>query len=949
MNKRVSSRIKAAVVCAAMLSTAVATPAIASNFTSSTYMTASALSQTMKADSVFTGYIGDYVSSGAKTLTFTLTPNYTGNFSYGFGIGITESPYWKEYDSEKGFINSKDSSGKEVSIKSSQTAVEEGKPVTITLDISKLSLRYKADEWNDNSSEFQFRAYYTGEGSSNAMTLTDIKVNDSSAPATSETKGETSATTPTKENNPAKSDSSFDVNETLTDDTDSDPKTNVFTGYISDYATSGIKTITLNLESEKTLNSFSFGFGINTDSEPYWYEYSSDGTWVDTSDGKTSAVTSKRTPTSKEFSITIDVSSLSLKYIDDDYGRGKFEFRNYYSAGEEVTIKSIVINTTDDPDPGEPEPSSDGIGYPETLNKSEITYDENNEVAIIKNTITRKISSDALKELNGGSEYVLTAGYDEDTYVDPDTGLSTYKSGDPLNSMKLSVGAFGVSDSKTAGKVTVDSISLTLSSDSNVTRFMYGGGLSVQNASVADTEYPKQVAGIAGKQNAGYWYNDCGSDELEVFNSALEVYKEKMGDEAVDVITPKQGYDITDSSVLGSYFTVTWEVPEEVKPYASNDQISFQYWYGEKETSSDSEDATLESVTVEEAYLTYTEEVTIPYTGKTETKVNKKIANDGKYEVKYSDLGIESYQDVYAIILNVTANKGNQMVFDYSTSATTSDGYYMTSTTYSNYCIPQSNGTEDLVWVMPTSVAKYEDGVTDYNYVDSDGSFTFYNFYTADHSENPVKSAITVNSVKVLYRDGLELSDESIELEVGESKTVTATLDGVTYSVANKSVATVDSDGKITGVSAGSTVITATAHDGQKATVKVTVKEAPTTTTVPATTTAPTTTTAKPTTTKPATTAKPVTTTATPTTTTPVATDPIKASLYGDSNVDGAVNVADAVYLNKYLVDAVSLSELGAVNADCYSDGKLNSNDTLIILQLLAMTYTQEDMPVMPK
>lgn len=953
MSRKVSSRVKAAVVCAAMLSTAIATPTLVTNIVTPSTMSAQAAAlKTMKADDVYTTYIGDLVKKDAKTISFTITPNYTGNFSYGLGIGISEPPYWQEYDSKKGFTDSKDSKGNEISINSSQVAVKKGEPVTITFDVSKLSLRYEADQWNKTSSEIQFRAYYTGEGSSDSVELTSVKANDTSAPVTptkpSEPETEEETKAPSK---PAGKDETVDANVTIDDVTDSDSKTNVFTGYITDYATSGIKTITLNLESETVLNNFTFGFGINTASDPYWYEYSADGKWVDTKGGTVSAVSSKRIPTTKEFSVTIDVSSLDLKYIDDAYGRAKFEFRNYYSAGEKVTVKSVTINTSKNTDAGEPEPNDNGSGYPEVVNKSEVTYDEANHKAVLKNTITRKISGESIKDAAVLKNSTLTPGYDEESYLD-DTGLSTYKEGDPINSIKFGMGAFGVSEGRLAGKATIDSISVTLSSDVDVARLMYGGGISVQNGSVADTEYPKQIAGLPKKENAGYWYNDCGPSELDAFNEMLEIYKQKATPEQlVDVITPKQGYDITDESVLGKYFTVTWDVPDEVKPYVTaTGDISFQYWYGEKAVENDGDDATLGALNVEEAYLTYTEETTIPYTGKTETKVNKKVANDDKYEVKYSDLGIKSYQNVYAVILNVNTKADNQMVFDYSTSTTTADNYYITSSAYSNYCIPKADGTFDMMWIMPSNIASYQEGVSDYNYVDSDGSLTFYNFYTADHSATPVKSDVTINDITVLYRDGLSLSDSEIELEVGESKTVTATLDGVTYKSANESVASVKSDGTITGLKKGVTTVTVVAPDGQSATVKVTVKEAATepTTTTATTTTTTTTTKAATTTTKAATTTTKAVTTAKVTTTVAEPTETFKDILWGDVNVDDKVTVADTVLLNKYLVNSAVVSNQGLRNADCWYDKSTNANDSLTILKIVVGTYTQNDMPVIP-
>lgn len=61
--------------------------------------------------------------------------------------------------------------------------------------------------------------------------------------------------------------------------------------------------------------------------------------------------------------------------------------------------------------------------------------------------------------------------------------------------------------------------------------------------------------------------------------------------------------------------------------------------------------------------------------------------------------------------------------------------------------------------------------------------------------------------------------------------------------------------------------------------------------------------------------------------------------IYGDVNSDGSIDVADAVYLNKYLVNAVMLSDLQLKNADAYKDGEVNSSDTLAILKYIVGTY----------
>lgn len=70
----------------------------------------------------------------------------------------------------------------------------------------------------------------------------------------------------------------------------------------------------------------------------------------------------------------------------------------------------------------------------------------------------------------------------------------------------------------------------------------------------------------------------------------------------------------------------------------------------------------------------------------------------------------------------------------------------------------------------------------------------------------------------------LVLSDKEISLEVGDSHTCTASLNnGVQWSSSNEYVATVSSDGKITAVAPGDTVITAYVSERSKCTVNVTV------------------------------------------------------------------------------------------------------------------------------
>ena len=130
------------------------------------------------------------------------------------------------------------------------------------------------------------------------------------------------------------------------------------------------------------------------------------------------------------------------------------------------------------------------------------------------------------------------------------------------------------------------------------------------------------------------------------------------------------------------------------------------------------------------------------------------------------------------------------------------------------------------------------------------------------------------------------------------------------------------------------------------------------TTTETTTTTKPATTTAKPvetTTTKPITTTtklmettvtKPVTTTA------PVTSDSTETTTettyeyprnYGDVNVDGKVDIADAIFLNKYLAGQIALSVAGTLNADCNASGDLDDADTTVLMAYVLMKIT--DLP----
>ena len=135
------------------------------------------------------------------------------------------------------------------------------------------------------------------------------------------------------------------------------------------------------------------------------------------------------------------------------------------------------------------------------------------------------------------------------------------------------------------------------------------------------------------------------------------------------------------------------------------------------------------------------------------------------------------------------------------------------------------------------------------------------------------------------------------------------------------------------------TKVTTTTKPSKTTTTKVTTTTKPskTTTTNATTTTKP----SKTTTTKATTTTKPSKTTTTKATTTNTA-----IPSYGDVNLDGKVDIVDAIFLNKYLATLIQFSDAQMANADCCQDGVLNDQDTTALMQFIILLI--DDLPVQP-
>ena len=155
------------------------------------------------------------------------------------------------------------------------------------------------------------------------------------------------------------------------------------------------------------------------------------------------------------------------------------------------------------------------------------------------------------------------------------------------------------------------------------------------------------------------------------------------------------------------------------------------------------------------------------------------------------------------------------------------------------------------------------------------------------------------------------------------------------------------------------TKVTTTTKPSKTTTTKATTTTKPskTTTTKATTTTKPSKTTttnattmtkpSKTTTTNATTTTKPNKTTTTKVTTTTITTTTNTAiPSYGDVNLDGKVDIVDAIFLNKYLATLIQFSDAQMANADCCQDGVLNDQDTTALMQFIILLI--DDLPVQP-
>lgn len=627
----------------------------------------------------------------------------------------------------------------------------------------------------------------------------------------------------------------------------------------------------------------------------YGWDISEDPWWVDDSQE------AKPNVSGGKFSVTFNVPS-EVKGKAKTAGVGVW----YPKDGTTFTLTSIETDAAGGTTPGG-DPS-----IPTSKNPvNGCTFVDNKDG-------TATISSTLTAEIEGEVNYLLTLGYDED-YYDPtlnpeltDEEREAYLAGTaPINSHKFKFSEFGIDD---ITNVTFQSFNYIIESDTDLNQFMYGGGINVRQGTPADTEYVK------GKN--GYWYNDQGEEDVEEYGDQFEI--DDYG----------TGYTITNA---GQYVEVVWDVPVSVQEYVTkseSDAVGFQYWYGANgEDEETYEPIKIETVNLTGASCTYTRTMTVPY-NKTITKTSNESLTSGsdatnQTKLSIADLGLGERDIISAIKFTVTSTTDLHKLTSGVGISVSEDnevadkGWYQPS----NIIVLDGGKTAEIMWILPETIR---------NDVYKENGEVLFGFWYGGDKEGTEVNSVTLKSVDyytyISQEDELIVDPAELEIEVDESKQLTVNVDDCTFSSSNANVATVDENGNVTGIAAGTATIIVTTPEKQEFIVNVTVKK-------PATTTASTT--------QAVTTTVTTVTTATTTTVDPDSIIDWSRVLYGDVDVDGTVNSTDIVILNQYLLskEEYPLKNATALeNADTVYDKEIKSNDSMAIINYILGISSLDDL-----
>lgn len=742
VSRTMSNRMKAAAIAALMcLSVAATTIPV---MTGSMDVYAVSVGEELAVKDNYKGYTAELAKSGVKNITLTLKADYTGNFSYGFGIGTADDPYWYEWDGKKWV----DTKGGTVEVEGVEVAVTKGEEFTIQIDTSTLDLSYnpKSDKYPGT---YEFRNYYSGTGGT--VTLVSSVANGKAIePSTDPTDEKPTEEKPTEE----KPTEEKPTEEKPTEEKPTEEKPtegssvseklglkDVFTGYWADYATSGIKNVAITFEAGFT-GTVDFGMGIGVADTPYWYEWDSKtGKWTDTKDGTIEVSgTGAAVEEGKEYVIVFDTSKQTLSYNPkDDKYPGHFEFRNNYvsETGGYITVTGVEVNTkktstieaATTPNPADDHDKSftDGMNSVNPVTSDKFTYKD----GVLTATLARQ------QEFK--TPYTLTRGYDEEYYAKE--GVQPTEGVDPMNAHKFAYNSFGLSG--VGESVVIESLAATVQSKgAPIKTFMYGGGLNVQNESPADTESAKAKVGMAISEDSGYWYNDMGQDKIEDYQEAGVEFG----------IEPNYGYFLSsEDNQLGEYFTVIWDVPAKIKPYEQNGDLSFQYWYGVEDTEEYTE---VESVDLLGGILTYTQSANIKDPGSKTLEVKETIKEgETSSAISYADMGLQGWNEVKALVFTLdTSADMDKLVYGVGTSV--GDDFKMWSPEDENWdyvMLNTSKGEVQIVWFVPTGITPN----TEF------GNVQFGYWYGA--KEGKEVPSVTLKSVDVYYSEGVEPTEPTTD------------------------------------------------------------------------------------------------------------------------------------------------------------------------------------------
>ena len=644
------------------------------------------------------------------------------------------------------------------------------------------------------------------------------------------------------------------------------------------------ETLVIKLSSDVDANIGVYGFGISKD--PYWVD-------CDFSEDISSGSATLRVDVPKEAQGRCTKVGIGVWYPKD---------------GSEVTIQSITADGLVDPVAGE---STGTTTMPTSENDKSGTYsftDNGDGTATITATLSAQYTEDGKTEFS----IPLTQGYDEETHYAPFKDKNgdlfpEWKEGDPINSHHFKFTNFGIDDLE---NIKFQSFEYVVTcEDYNMDNFQYGGGINVVKGSPADTE---------SVNKDGYWYNDHSEEEIAANGYEIEVHGPYIAE------------------YCGHYAKLAWDVPTSVQPYVeysnSNNSVGFQYWWGNDQSKPDEENNTdytvIPKVNVNSCTATYTRTMTVPY-NKTEKGTGaSSLAKKGNIKLDLASLNLGKRDKLSAIRFHIkSASELQKFVSGFGISTSDEAGTTAFNTTGNwyqpgNICVVNNGPEFDVMVLLPENIRNYVWG--------GKGANAQLGLYYADKEGGDEVSSVSVSDIEyyvfrtqeadLIVNDdqGIEVPDV-IELEVGDEYQLHPNVKNCDYTSSRPNVASVDGNGLINALERGITVVTVKTPEGQKKDIQVKVTDDSDKTE--------------------------------PSTEPSRKYDPKDVDwehvLWGDVDVNGAVELADVTELSKYLLSPKSFPLKNATareNADCRWDHKINTSDLSKLIEYNLGKITMDDL-----